>query len=671
MTRRTVNAMIDFLSPLDVIPGMGEKRISAMMESGINSLGDLLYWFPYRYIDRSTIVALDLAGNYLNETITVSGTIEIVRLERGSRGRLRAKLTDNTGSIELIWFSGVQFFSKSIHKGDNLLVTGKVGKFGQYQMTHPMIEHVKNGLQSFRQILPHYSITTPMKDAGIQQKILLNSIKWILDNLKHYPQLLPSQVETRKKFPSLQTCLISLHLPDSLSGLDKYKERLKYEELYKLALTLKLSKKKFALPGRSMSPGTLPERIKKLLPFALTSDQESAIAMLYKDALLEKRMHRLLQGDVGSGKTLVAFFASLAALDSGLQVSWLAPTDILARQIYHAVATLLNPCGITTALLKSGLSVKEKQRVLNNIADGSAQCIVGTHALLQPSVRFRALGMIIIDEQHKFGAQQRLAMQEKDNASDFLLMSATPIPQTLARTLYGDLDIVTIAKPPSGRIPVATHIVPESKRHDMEKFIVSELQRGSQAFYVVPRIEQDSDNADLTTVKDLQTVFNSLTKGSFAGITTACVHGKLDSDSRDSIMEQFISGKVKMLVATSVVEVGVDVPNASIMVIENAERFGLAQLHQLRGRVGRGSKKSFCFLLLSETVDQETRTKFVAFCKNHDGFKISELDLQNRGPGEINGLRQSGWYNLQFADILHDAPLFREIQQELDSISAS
>jgi ATP-dependent DNA helicase RecG len=663
--------MIDFLSPLDVIPGMGEKRISAMRESGIDTLGDLLYWFPYRYIDRSTVIALSNVDNYLNETITVSGTIEIVRLERGSRGRLRAKLTDDTGSIELIWFSGVQFFSKTIHKGDALLVTGKVGKFGHYQMTHPMIELVKNGSQSFQQILPHYTITTSMKEAGIQQKILFNSIKWILDNLKHYPQLLPSQVEARKNFPSLQTCLRSLHLPVSLADLDIYKERLKYEELYKLALTLRLSKKKFAFPGRSMSPGKLPEKIRSFLPFTLTPDQESAITTLYKDALSEKRMHRLLQGDVGSGKTLVAFFASLAALDSGLQAAWLAPTDILARQIYHAVSTLLNPCGISTVLLKSSLTVKEKQTVLSSIADGSAQCIVGTHALLQPSVKFKALGMIIIDEQHKFGAQQRLAMQEKDSASDFLLMSATPIPQTLARTLYGDLDIVTIAKPPSGRIPVATHIVPELKRHGMEEFIIKELQNGSQAFYVVPRIEQDSDSSDPTPVKDLQTVFSSLTKGSFAGIATGCIHGKLESGLRDSIMEQFISGNIKMLVATSVVEVGVDVPNASIMVIENAERFGLAQLHQLRGRVGRGLKKSYCFLLLSENVDCETRTKFEAFCKNHDGFKISELDLQNRGPGEINGLRQSGWYNLQFADILNDASLFREIQLELNTILAS
>jgi len=663
--------MIDFLSPLDVIPGMGEKRIAAMKESGIDSLGDLLYWFPYRFIDRSKVIPLCQIENYCNETITVQGTIDIVRLEKGNRGRLRAKLIDNTGSIELIWFSGVQFFSKTIRKGDILLVTGKVGKFGHYQMTHPMIEQVKNGLQSLQPILPHYSITSSMKDAGIQQKILFNSIKWVLDNLKHYPQLLPSQVESKKMFPSLKTCLISLHLPVSLDDLDKYKERLKYEELYKLALTLRLSKKKFAFPGRSMSPGTLPERIKKLLPFTLTTDQESAITTLYKDALSANRMHRLLQGDVGSGKTLVAFFASLAALDSGLQVAWLVPTDILARQIHHAVSKLLNPCSIPTVLLKSALSAKEKQTVLSSIADGSAQCIVGTHALLQPSVKFKALGMIVIDEQHKFGAQQRLAMQEKDNASDFLLMSATPIPQTLARTLYGDLDIVTIAKPPSGRIPVATHIVPESKRHDMEDFIIRELKSGSQAFYVVPRIEQDCDNTDSTPVKDLQTVFSSLSRGSFAGIEAAGIHGKQDSDSRDAIMEQFTSGSIKILFATSVVEVGVDVPNASIIVIENAERFGLAQLHQLRGRVGRGSKKSYCFLLLAENVDTETTAKFTAFCKNHDGFKISELDLQNRGPGEINGIHQSGWYNLQFADILNDASLFREIQQELDCIITS
>ena len=668
MPGRSVNAMLDFLSPVSVIPGMGEKRILALNESGIETLGDLLYWFPIRYIDRSSIIPIAHLEAHLNSLCTVSGKVTIVRMERGHRGgRFRVQISDESGTMELLWLRGVQFFSKSIRKDMTLLVTGKVTRYGHFQMVHPMFETIESEGQVQFKIIPFYSITSAMKEAGLQQKLLLKAIIWVLENLKHYPQVLPAQIESKKKFPSLKRCITEVHTPEVIDALDSYRERLKYEELYKLALTLRLSRKKFNLPGRSMHPGGLPEHFRRSLPFKLTPDQENAIEILYKDGSSRRRMHRLLQGDVGSGKTLVAFFASFSALNEGLQVAWLAPTDVLARQTFTLVSSWLKPLGFTTSILKGGLPSQQRQILINDLQKGAIHCIVGTHALLQPSVKFKELGMIIIDEQHKFGAQQRLVMQEKDPASDFLLMSATPIPQTLARTLYGDLDIVTISKPPAGRQTIATHIVPFVKRHDMEQFVLNQIKEGAQAYYIVPRIEHDEENGN-PEVKDLESTFTSLTSGTFSSVRSAFLHGKLVGDQKELVMENFVNGSIDLLVATSVIEVGIDVPNATVIIIENAERFGLAQLHQLRGRVGRGRKKSYCFLLHSEDADAAALERITLFCKSNDGFKIAEMDLKYRGPGEVIGYKQSGWDDLIFADILNDAHIFKEIQLELDAL---
>jgi ATP-dependent DNA helicase RecG len=670
LAQRTMSAMLDFLSPISVIPGMGEKRVQAMTESGIETLGDLLYWFPIRYIDRSTITPINKLCQFLNSTCTVIGKVEIIRVEHGRRGRLRVKICDESGSMELLWFRGVQFFSKSIHKDEVLLVTGKATQYGHFQMVHPTIETLKGTNKPERMILPYYSVTSVMKEAGIQQKLLQKAILWILKNLKHFPQMLPGPIEKKKNFLPLQICLTGIHTPESLDNIDIHKERIKYEELYKLALTLRLSRKKFALPGRIMKPGPLPERMRAKLPFKLTSEQEKAINILFQDAASPCRMHRLLQGDVGSGKTLVAFFSSLAALNQGLQVAWLTPTDVLAKQTFRLVSSWLEPLGFSTSLLKSGLPAQQKQSIISCLASGATNCVIGTHALLQPSVKFNTLGMIIIDEQHKFGAQQRLTMQEKDPASDFLLMSATPIPQTLAKTLYGDLDIVSICKSPEGRGEISTHIVPDFKRNDMEQFVLGQLNQGVQAYYIVPRIEHD-DELENTAIKDIESTYATLTTGTFSSVTVAHLHGKLGNDEKELVMDNFINGSVKLLLATSVVEVGIDVSNAIIIIIENAERFGLAQLHQLRGRVGRGPKKSFCFLLLAQSADSEAQERVKEFCKLSDGFKIAELDLRFRGPGEITGFKQSGWYELVFADIIKDADLFKEIQRDLDTILRS
>lgn len=667
MPSNSQNPRLDFLSPLSHVPGLGRKRITALKESGIETIGDLLYHFPRRYVDRSTIVPIAELSDYVDKSCAVIGTITKTKVERGRKPRLRIQVSDETGTFEALWFHGVPFFRKMLYKGKKLLLYGKIRKFTTYQMSHPLAEVIgANKTTVDIPFLPQYPLTSAMRDSHIQQKTIFKSIHWILKNVKHYPQILPEKIEKKNSFPPLSTCLNEIHIPSDPVKLKTYFDRLRYEELYQLALTLRWSKRKFALPGRSMKPEKLPKKLEANLPFILTSEQQKAINTLYSDAASPSRMHRLLQGDVGSGKTIVAFFSCLPAINKNLQVAWLAPTEVLAQQTFDLVSAWLNIFGIKPGLLKGGISSKKKQELLSGLRTGKLLFVVGTHALLQPSVNFTKLGMIVIDEQHKFGAEQRLTLQQKDPASDFLLMSATPIPQTLAKTLYGDLDIVTIRSLPKGRQKVSTHLVPETKRKDMEKFILKELlDNGSQAFCIVPRIDSIDDYGE---VKDVTSVHSTMKQGAFSSVPIAVIHGRIDSTEKEKIMKEFVAGRIKLLIATTVVEVGIDVPNATIMIVENAERFGLSQLHQLRGRVGRGSKKAYTFLLANPTGNEMAQTRLKRFCSNHDGFAIADLDLTLRGPGEVAGFRQTGWSELKIADILKDADIFREIQEELDNL---
>jgi ATP-dependent DNA helicase RecG len=656
---------LDFLSPVSLCDGIGPKRGAALRESGIETVGDLLNHFPRRYIERSTIIPLGSIGSFIKTTCTVSGTIEKVHVERGRRGRLRALLSDGTGSIELLWFAGVPVFRNLVKPGNRFLVTGKIGHYIHFQMVHPIIERLHESKEfDHASSLPFYPITEAMREAGINHRSLSKVIGWALDHCTHFPNPLPLAVEKKRSFPPLETCLRQIHRPETIDKLERYTARLRYEELYRIALTLRWSRREFALPGRSMHPCGLDSGFRSTLPFSLTEDQEKAITVLYADAASKHRMHRLLQGDVGSGKTLVAFFACLPALASGLQVAWLAPTEVLALQTFHLIEQWLATLGMNASLCRGGMNQADRANLCSGLAAGTVRFVVGTHALLQPDIRFKHLGMIVIDEQHKFGVEQRLALHEKDKASDLLLMSATPIPQTLAQTLYGDLEVVTIEKPPKGRLPVATHLVPDLKRVDMERFVRTMIEKeNAAAYWVVPRIEKD-DAEDV--VKDAGTTFESLSHGSMHGIPMACLHGRLAIEEKERIVRQFIEGSVQLLVSTTVIEVGIDIPRATSMVIENAERFGLAQLHQLRGRVGRGGAKAWCFLLSPLANDPDTAQRLSYFCAHSDGFKIADKDLELRGPGEVGGFRQSGWEDLKMADIVRDAPLFREIQAEIE-----
>jgi ATP-dependent DNA helicase RecG len=666
MAKRPIDSRLDFLSPISLVPGLGPKRLDALRGIGIETIRDLLYYFPRRYINRSTIIPLNTIADYIGKTCTIIGSIEKCHLERGRTPRLRALVSDGSGSIELLWFHGVQFIKNSIKNGKRFLLTGTVSKYTAIQMVHPQMEPLKSDeTVAAHPYLPQYSLSSEMREAGLSQKVIVKSLDWIFANLRHYPALLPQPIEEKHSFPSLSDCLFYQHFPRDVLKLEKFRQRLAYEELYQLALDLRWSRKAFALPGHAHTKRTLMQRFIEMLPFSLTDGQEEALHTLLSDISKPRRMHRLLHGDVGCGKTVVAFLSCLPVLEDGCQIAWLTPTEILALQTFKTIEAWCKNLGIKPVLIKSGQSAQERRTLLESLRTGEAHCIIGTHALLGAQVHFSNLGMIVIDEQHRFGAGQRLSLAEKAPAADFLLMSATPIPKTLAQTLYGDLDITSIRELPKGRLPVQTHIVPEDKRDGMEQFMVERAALGERIFYVVPRIEDDGETSDL---RDVNSVKASLSKGLCKNISSAAVHGNIETEKLTELMQSFTNGTVALLVSTTVIEVGVDVPEATIIVIENAERFGLSQLHQLRGRVGRGNAQGYCFLFVSADASIVSFNRIKQFCKMHSGFDVAELDLSLRGPGEIIGLKQSGWNDLKIADILKDASLFSEIQQEIEKL---
>ncbi len=660
---------LDFLSPLSRIPGLGPKRISALREAGIASIGDLLYYFPRRFEDRSIITPISEASNYLGCTCCIIGEITRTRMEKGRRPRFRIQVTDKTGSIEALFFQGTGYYRNSLRTGMRVLLFGKISRFGSIQMVHPKVESLGTRELPEIKLQPVYPLTSLMREVNLQQKTLSHAIHWSLKNLRHYPQILPKSIEERKSFPPLCECLFNLHFPEHPKADKPYRERIIYEELYNLALSLRWSKRSFSLPGRPLDAGVLPERLRESLSFKLTPGQLDAVSTLLKDVGGSKRMHRLLQGDVGCGKTIVALFATLASLNQGYQVAWLTPTEILARQTYKTISGLLSSLNFSPDLYLGNSPAESKRSIRAAMRAGRPGFIIGTHALIQSSLKFKQLGIIVIDEQHRFGAEQRLRLQEQDPGADFLLMSATPIPQTLAKTLYGDLEVTTIPDLPAGRKAVKTYQVPNQKRQDMYTFLHKEVfEKGGQAFYVAPRIggEEDEEQSEQNKIRDVKTICKDLQKTALKDIPTGCIHGRQTTQDQEETMRRFVDREYKLLIATTIVEVGVDIPDATAIIIENAERFGLSQLHQLRGRVGRNSKDSYCFLLSEAPSGSDSENRLKQFCKLNDGFKIADLDLSYRGPGDVDGYRQSGWSDLKTADILRDADIFREIQRELD-----
>ncbi len=664
-TGTPVTHRTDLLSPLSIIPGFGDKRLSALRQSGIETIGDLLHMQPLRYIDRTRIVPIGELNSYIDDIVSVIGTIERARVERGRKSRLRLLIRDESGTFEVLFFNGVSFMQSSMQIGSRRLFTGRVSLNVHLQMVHPSSETMPEGANAPTEpILPRYSLSEEMREAGVGQAVLCKAVKWAVDKCEHWPEILPAEVEKSHSFVSPKEAVRMLHFPLSMSEPQLAKDRLAYEELWRLCVSLHFSRRKFDLPGRSLVGQNLVRKLIENLPFGLSVDQKSAIEVLHADSASVKRMHRLLMGDVGSGKTITAIFACLPSIESGLQVAWLAPTEILARQSFNQINEISQKLGFTAGILTGSTAPSQRRELLAALADGSIQFLVGTHALLQPAVRFKAIGQVVIDEQHKFGVEQRRTLQMKDPAADFLLLSATPIPQTLAQTIYGDLDPVLIRQSHRKVDNVNTRIVPIEKLGDMYSFIAKELAVDARAFFVAPRIETTEENGP----DGIDDVVSAIEKSPLDKCGISVLHGRQKPEERNESLAAFLDGKRKVLVATTVIEVGVDVSQASVIVIESAEWFGLSQLHQLRGRVGRDGRKAWCFLVPSTGASPDAIDRLRKFSAENNGFTIAELDLSLRGPGEVAGFRQTGAGDLHFADILRDAELFREISARIKAL---
>ena len=658
---------LDFLSPVSVLPKFGPRRLAALAEAGIETVRDLLYRFPRRYIDRSRIIALADINQFVNQSCTVSGVITRAHVEQGRRSRLRVQITDADGySMEALWFAGVSYLQKILYADVKVLLTGTVTLHTRIQMVHPLLEILTNDTLPKLAWLPRYALSGEMRAAGIGQKFMQTTIDWIFSHVTRFPAVLPPLIEQREKFPPLAECLKELHAPRNPDQLELYRKRIDYETLFELALLIHASRRAHIKRGMAQPAGELLHAFRALLPFTLSAAQEAALAILLADMAGLQRMHRLLQGDVGCGKTVVAFMTALCALQHGRQAVYLAPTETLARQIHATVTPWLTALSKTGAVLLGSTPAAKRTTMLRDIASGACHFVVGTHALLEERVHYPQAGILIIDEQHKFGLEQRQQFFKKAPLADLLLMSATPIPQTLAQTLYSDLELATITALPHGRKPVATRRVPGAKRHDMEAFIALQLQTGNnRAIIVVPRIESDDDDDAATTLQSAEDVALRLKQSVLAPLGIALLHGRIDTVSAQRTMQDFVDGRYKVLVATTVIEVGVDIPAASIMVVENADCFGLAQLHQLRGRVGRGGQDAWCFVIPGPHPTDIGAKRLDYFCKNHDGFAIADEDLRLRGPGEVLGAAQSGFSDERMAIILKNGDLFRSISTEI------
>lgn len=662
------------LSTRDIkfLPGVGPKKAELLnKELKIFSFEDLLYYFPYKYIDRSrTYKIKEIDGNM--PYIQLRG--EILNFETQGEGkgrRLIARFSDGTGIIELVWFKGIKFIIEKYKPGVEYTLFGKPTRFGsKFNIAHPEIDPIDDIIDKAPGLQAYYSTTEKMKSHFLNskaiQKIMYNLWKSINGPL---PETLPAQVIARSQVIYLTEAIQNIHFPQSPDLLRRAQFRLKFEELFYLQLNIL----RFTRQRQKKLGGFRFDHIRnyfnnfyhQCLPFELTNAQKRVLREIRADVGSGKQMNRLLQGDVGSGKTLVALMSMLMAVDNGFQACLMAPTEILASQHYESISELVAPIGIHVELLTGSTRKRERERIHEGLLTGDVNLIIGTHALIEDTVLFSNLGLVVIDEQHRFGVEQRARLWKKNNRPPHILvMTATPIPRTLAMTVYGDLDVSVIDELPPGRKPIQTIHQYDNKRGALYASIRKQIEMGRQIYIVYPLI-QESERSDL---KNLEDGFKHIQEV-FPEFKVCMVHGKMKPAEKDAEMQKFVSGEAHIMVATTVIEVGVNVPNASVMIIENAERFGLSQLHQLRGRVGRGADQSYCILMTSHKLSQETRKRLEIMVRTNDGFEISEADLQLRGPGDMEGTQQSGIaFDLKIANIAKDGQILqlaRDIANEI------
>jgi len=662
---------VNLLTDIMYLSGVGPKRAELFRkELGIGTLKDLLYYYPYKYIDRSKIFKISEVVDGLPYIQLVGRIIRFDEAGGGRKKRLTAVFTDETGMIELVWFKGIKWVSKSLKPNVNYLVFGKATLFnGRFNIAHPEIEEYKPESEKINSSLQAaYNTTEKLKNSFLTSKAIYKLQQTLHHQLSgSIDETFPAHIIDKYKLMTLPEALKQIHFPESSALLQKAQYRLKFEELFYVQLGLlkqrstRLSKKNghvFQVVGEMFN-----RFYSEKLPFELTDAQKRVIREIRRDMGSGKQMNRLLQGDVGSGKTLVSLMSMLIAIDNGYQACIIAPTEILASQHFETISRLMDGLPVKIDLLTGSTKKSQRSALHTALKDGSTHILIGTHALLEDVVQFQNLGFVTIDEQQRFGVAQRAKLWEKnDNPPHVLVMTATPIPRTLAMTIYGDLDVSVIDQLPPGRKPIKTIHFTDAKRNVVFGMMREQIKAGRQIYVVYPLIKESEKMENL---KDLQDGYESIVRAfPPPEYVTVVVHGQMKSDEKDFSMNLFAKGKAHIMVATTVIEVGVNVPNATVMVIESAERFGLSQLHQLRGRVGRGADESYCVLMSSVKLTTESRKRLETMVSTNDGFEIAEVDLQLRGPGDIEGTQQSGLpFDLKIASLSKDSQILQFVRQ--------
>ncbi|MCD8079538.1 MAG: ATP-dependent DNA helicase RecG [Bacteroides sp.] len=654
------------------ISGVGPQRAGILnKELGIYSMHDLIYYFPYKYVDRSRIYQIrEVDGNMPH--IQLRGTIlGFETFGEGRTRRLVAHFSDGTGVVDLVWFQGIKYIPGKYKLREEYIVFGKPTVFnGRINVAHPDIETPADLRLSAMGLRPYYHTTEKMKRSFLNSQALEKMIAGVMTLIREpLPETLPEYLIAEHHLMPLTEALRQIHFPTNPEQLRRAEYRLKFEELFYIQLNIL----RYARDRQRKYRGFVFESVGEVfhtfysrnLPFQLTGAQKRVLKEIRYDVGCGRQMNRLLQGDVGSGKTLAALMSMLMAIDNGYQACLMAPTEILANQHYETIRELLHGMDVRVELLTGSVKGKKREPILSGLLTGDVHILIGTHAVIEDTVRFSSLGLVVIDEQHRFGVAQRARLWGKNmQPPHVLVMTATPIPRTLAMTVYGDLDVSVIDELPPGRKPITTSHQFDNRRESLYQFIQGQIEEGRQVYIVYPLIKE-SEKIDL---KNLEEGYMHICE-EFPGCRVCKVHGKMKPAEKDEQMQRFVSGEAQIMVATTVIEVGVNVPNASVMVIENAERFGLSQLHQLRGRVGRGADQSYCILVTSYKLSEETRKRLEIMVRTNDGFEIAEADLKLRGPGDLEGTQQSGIaFDLKIAHISRDGQLMQYVREIAEKI---
>ena len=652
---------INFSTSLQYIKNVGPTRAKVLSEIGLEDSEDLLYYFPRRHLDRTTVTAISLLKKGMITTIV--GKVETCGERKTRKGKLfQAVLSDGTGLLTLLWFNGVPYIKKSIEIGDQFAVHGKIEFYNGLQIVHPEYDklNIDDDPLNTGSVIPLYPLTQELQKAGIENRFFRKIIRGMLKEINNISDFFPSEFLQKHKLVSRYEALHWIHFADKEKDVKRAIYRLKFDEHFFLQLLMALKKESNCRVGTKPLDKTGPhvKLIYDQLNFELTDAQNRVLKEIRTDLGKPITMNRLLQGDVGSGKTIVAVLAAAIAIGNNVQIAVMAPTEILVRQHYESFKKFSEIGKITCAILVGNTKEGERKKVIDALKTGRIDLIVGTHALIQKDIEFKNLGLVIVDEQHRFGVAQRGDLVEKGLNPHFLAMTATPIPRTLAITYHGDMDLSIIDELPKHRKPVITKKIGPERLKNVYNFMNNEVSKGRQCMIVYPLVEE-TEKSDLAAAVE---AYETLSRTAFTDVNVGLIHGRMKKEEKDNIMNEFSDNRIQILVSTTVIEVGIDVPNATVMLVEHADRFGLIQLHQLRGRVGRGSEKSYC-IFVQRDITENSRKRLDIMERTNDGFVISDEDLKLRGPGEFFGIRQSGFFKYKIADLVMDGPIIKSARK--------